>query len=617
MSGHNHLRCCTPSLRNKRSLVQDSPPPGSKENDMSKHIARPNFRARSHAVAAGHYLAAMAGHDVLRDGGNAIDAAAAVAFCLAVLEPHQNGLGGECPMVVHFQGRTMAVSGQGTSPRGLTLDWFREQGISLIPGDGLLPATVPAHVGTWLVMLRDFGTMPLARVLEPAIDLAGTGFAAYPRLCEAIAGARDRFLNEWRSSAETFLRNGAAPEPGDRVQYPAIAETLRRLRNQAARKINRADGVQAAFDWFYKGPAAAAIQDFCASTRSRDATGRDNKGFLTVEDIGRWKPKREDPLSLQYRGVTVHKCGPWSQGPVFLQQLAILSGFDLAAMEQGSVEYLHLLIEAARLAFADREAYYGDPDFDRVPMAKLLSESYNAARRAMIDTHKAAEGLRPGDLSEHVPLPDVSTALPPGAAADIADAHTADTTHLDVVDRHGNCVSATPSGGWLMTSPVIPDLGFPLGTRGQMFYLDPARANCYAPGKRPRTTLSPSLATRDGRPWLVFGTPGGDGQDQWTLQLFLNIVEFGMTAAEAVEAPTVTVQSFPGSFYPRSCTPGLVACESRIPIKTMTALQEMGHEIEVDPAFAHGKPSVIRLLEDGSLEAAITSRAEIGYVTGW
>lgn len=582
---------------------------------MPKHIARPNFRAHSHAVAAGHYLAAMAGHDILREGGNAVDAAAAVAFCLAVLEPHQNGLGGECPMIVHFQGRTVSVSGQGTSPRGLTLDWLREQQIDLIPGDGLLPATVPAHVGSWMLVLREFGSLPLARVLEPAIDLAENGFGAYPGLCDAIAGVRERFLSEWRTSAEVFLRNGESPSPGDRISYPALAETLRLLRNQAGRKINRADGVQAACDWFYKGPAAGIIEDFCKSTMCSDATGQQHAGFLTAQDVGRWKPRLEDPVSYRYRRVTVHKCGPWSQGPVFLQQLALLSGFDIASMEQGSAQYLHLLIEAARLAFADREAYYGDPDFDNPPLAKLLSEPYNSARRALIDSAIAAERLTPGDLSDRVPVPDVNSAITSHPAA--SGAHTGDTTHLDVVDRHGNCVSATPSGGWLMTSPVIPELGFPLGTRGQMFYLDPARANCYQPGKRPRTTLSPALASKDGRPWLVFGTPGGDGQDQWTLQAFLNVVEFGMSCAEAVEAPTVTVQSFPSSFYPRSSTPRLVACESRIPLETLSALEEMGHEVEVDPAYAHGKPSMIMIEGGGALEAAITSRAEVGYVTGW
>ncbi len=581
------------------------------------HLARPDIRARHHAVAAGHYLAAAAGHDILREGGNAADAAACVAFCLVVLEPHQNGLGGECPAIVHFGGKTFAVSGQGTSPAGLTLDWFSQQGMSLIPGDGLLPATVPAHVGTWLLILREFGTLPFARIIDPAIELAEHGYAVYQSLAQAIETEAGRFLGEWPTSAETWLPNGKAPRIGQRLKLPALGETFRRMRNEAGRKSDRVQGLQAACDWFYRGPAASAIESFCAQTAVRDATGSENRGFLTRTDIGSWRAKLEPPAAFCYRGIDVAKCGPWTQGPVFLQQLAILQHFDLRSMGWGTPDYWHTLIEAAKLAFADREAYYGDPDFDEVPTAQLLSEAYNAGRAGLIDASRAAEGLRPGDPYDRRAIPDVSVASPPGAGPSGPAGHTGDTTHLDVVDRWGNCVSATPSGGWLMTSPVIPDLGFALGTRAQMFYLDPSRNNCYAPRKRPRTTLTPAMALRDGRPWLVFGTPGGDGQDQWSLQAFLNVAEFGMGPARAVEAPTITVQSFPSSFYPRHAFERQVACESRIRVDVLKELQGRGHQVEVDQPYAHGKTAMIRLEKDGSLTAAITSRAEIGYVIGW
>lgn len=581
------------------------------------YLPRPNFRARHHAVCAGHYLAAMAAHDLLREGANAADAAAAAAFCLTVLEPHQNGLGGECPVLLHFKGKTVAVSGQGVSPRSLTLEWFRERGVKLIPGDGLLPATVPSHVGTWIHILREYGTMPLGRVLEPAIDLAETGFHIHAGLAEAISGHQERFLSEWPTSAEVFLMDGKAPVKGALLKRPALGETFRRLKNEAARKTDRIQGLQAAYDWFYRGPAAAAMEDFCSRNQFRDDSGLENPGFLTRDDLRTWRPQTGKPVTYDYRGVEVAKCGPWTQGPVFLQQLSLLQQFPVSQMKRRSAPLLHLIIEAAKLAFADREAWYGDPDFDDVPLDALLSERYARRRAELINPERASEGLIPGDPYERRPVPDVSIVSPPDARASGPEGHTGDTTHLDVVDRWGNCVSATPSGGWLLSSPVIPELGFPLGTRGQMFYLDPERNNCYRPGKRPRATLTPSIALQDGRPWLVFGTPGGDGQDQWTLQMFLNIVDFGMDPAEALEAPTITVQSFPSSFYPRRSYAQQVSCESRFRPEVLQELERLGHVVDVVPAYSNGKPSLIRLEEDGSLTAAASSRAEVGYAVGW
>lgn len=573
---------------------------------------RPELHYRSHAAVCGHHLAAIAAHDILKEGGNAVDAAAAAAFCLVVLEPHQNGLGGECPLIVHMGGRTWQVSGQGFSPQSLTLEWFHQRQITLIPGDGLLPATVPSHAGTWLFVLRQFGTLPLGRILEPAIDLAENGFTVYQGLSEAIAGCERRFREQWPSSAAAYLMNGHAPEPGMRLKLPELAETLRALRNAAAGKLDRAQGLQAAYDWFYSGACAQIVEDFCRRSRVLDATGQEHGGFLTRLDMARWKPAIAPPLTYDYHGCTVAKCGPWTQGPVFLQQLALLRGFDLKSMTD--LDYWHTIIECARLAFADREAYYGDPGHDNPPLEALLSEPYNSGRRALVGA-RAVEFALPGNPDGRPVVPNVQIVAAEGRASGPAG-HTGDTTHLDVVDRHGGCVSATPSGGWLMSSPVIPGLGFALGTRGQMFYLDPSRANCYAPHKRPRATLTPSMAFRSGQPWLVFGTPGGDGQDQWTLQAFLNIVERGMPLMEALDAPTVTVRSFPSSFYPRASAPGAVDCESRMPVDVMKGLQERGHEINVVDAFAHGRVSMIQL-DEGGLAAGVSSRSEIGGVAGW
>ncbi len=364
---------------------------------LMSYTARPNIRASSHAVTAGHFLAAVVGHDVLRDGGNAIDAAAAVAFCLVVLEPHQNGLGGECPSLVHFHGKTHAISGQGTSPAALKLEWFREREIMLIPGDGLLPATVPSHVGTWLLMLREFGTMPLARLLEPAIDLAEYGFAVHASLSQAIDECRVRFRAEWPTSADVYLIHDRAPAVGERLKLPSLADTLRRLRNESARKKDRTEGLQAAYDWFYRGPAAAAIEALCSGNKFHDASGLLNPGFLTRDDLASWRPRIEQPIAYEYKDVLVQKCGAWTQGPVFLQQLAILSGFDLRSMGWGTADYWHTLIETAKLAFADREfATYRSVDVTNIinsTLSAVLSGAETDAAAAMASAQAQIDSL--------------------------------------------------------------------------------------------------------------------------------------------------------------------------------------------------------------------------------
>ncbi|MFN3651681.1 MAG: gamma-glutamyltransferase family protein [Armatimonadota bacterium] len=573
---------------------------------------RPVITGRKGVVTAGHYLGAAAGMEILRGGGNAIDAAVATGFCLAVLEPHLNGIAGESPMLIYHAAsrRVVAINGQGTAPAAATIDWFRGQGISLIPGDGLLAATVPSQVSNWLLALEEFGTLPLSAVLPPALELARDGFAMYHGLRRCLLANQQRFRDEWPGSAAVYLPNGRVPEWGDTFRNPQWAETfeaLLRAEREAAHR-GRAAGLEAARDVFYRGAIAERIAEFCRENRFRDATGDEHSGLLAYDDLAGYRSRVEDPVTYDYRGLSVSKCGPWSQGPVFLQQLALLEGYDLPRLGHNSADYIHTVVECAKLAFADRELYYGDPDFAEVPLPRLLSPEYNAARRGLVDPARASLELRPGDAGPR-PLKLI-----------LGDerSYNGDTTHLDVIDAEGNMIAVTPSGSWIQSSPVIPSLGFPLGTRAQMFSLDPAHPNALQPGKRPRTTLTPSLATRDGAPWMVWGTPGGDQQDQWTLQFFLNVVELGMGLQEALDAPTFHSQHFPSSFYPRAQMPGRLVVERRIPEAVRDELRRRGHDVEVTGDWSNGRVLGIRIdPARGLIFGGASPRNETGYAIGW
>jgi gamma-glutamyltranspeptidase/glutathione hydrolase len=382
---------------------------------------------------------------------------------------------------------------------------------------------------------------------------------------------------------------------------------------------SRSAGLKAARDAFYEGPVAERISDFVRETAVRDASGAAHTGFLAYEDLAGYRSRIEEPVSVEYRGLQVHKCGPWTQGPVFLQQLSLLEGFDLRAMGQNSPEYIHTVVECAKLAFADREFYYGDPEFVKVPLDRLLSPEYAAGRRRLVDPARASLELRPGDAGprpSRLILGDLAVDAGP---ATHADGYVGDTTHFDAVDAEGNMIAGTISGAWIPSSPVIPGLGFPLGQRGQMFSLDPEHPNSLRPGKRPRTTLTPSLAYRDGQPWLAFGTPGGDQQDQWTLQFFLNLVDFGMDMQAALDAPTFHSLHFPSSFYPRAQHPGRLVVEGRIPRETRAALEARGHEVVVIGDWEQGGRvmGVQRDAATGFLTGAASPRNETAYTIGW
>jgi gamma-glutamyltranspeptidase / glutathione hydrolase len=575
----------------------------------------PILRGFGGAVAAGHHLAAQVGAQMLADGGNAADAACAMGFALQVLEPHMNGPAGEVPILVHVarEGRTYAISGQGVAPAAATVARFAELGLDPIPGDGLLAATVPAALDAWCLLLARFGTRRLEDVLAPARALATRGFPMYPFLRSVLAFLETRFRAEWPSSAALYL---PLRRIGESQTNPALADFLESLvAAERAATGSRETRIRAARDAFYRGRAAEEIERFLA-TPVRDASGRAHAGLLRADDLARYEGAIEEPVSADYRGGRVWKCGPWSQGPVFLQQLRLLEGFDLARSGAGSAETLHLVIEVAKLAFADREGSYGDPKFADVPLAELLSDSYTEKRRALVDRERASGELRPGlgRLPAGWPRLAAEAAAPslePQAFA--ASRGRGDTTHLDAIDRDGNAVSATPSGAWIPSSPVVPALGFPIGTRAQMFALDPAHPNALAPGKRPRTTLSPSLARlSDGR-LLAFGTPGGDQQDQWTLQFFLNVVDFGARDLQsAIDAPTLHTHHMPDSFYPRTAQPRVVAAESRIAAETLEELERRGHLVRRGRPWEHGRVSAVaRDPGSGLCESAASPRFAI------
>jgi gamma-glutamyltranspeptidase/glutathione hydrolase len=427
---------------------------------------RPTLLGFGGAVSAGHYLATEAGLRMLGEGGNAADAACAMGLALQVLEPHMNGPAGEVPILVYeaASGRVYAISGQGTAPRAATIERMRALGLDLVPGDGLLAATVPAALDAWCLLLERFGTRRFADVAAPARALAERGFPMYPFLRNVLCFVEPRFREEWPGSAALYLPIRAI---GQRQANPGYARLLAEwVEAERAQGGGREAGIRAARDSFYRGRAAEVIERFLA-TPVRDASGRAHSGLLAAADLAEYEGAVEDPVRARYRGAEVFKCPPWTQGPVFLQQLRLLEGFDLAAMGHNGVEALHTWIEAAKLAFADREACYGDPRFAAVPLEELLSDSYTRERRAQIDPERASHQLRPGRgrlpegwrrLARDAPAP-----FEPQAAA--AALGRGDTTQLDVADRHGNLVSATPSGAWIPSSPVIPERSTPTPSR--------------------------------------------------------------------------------------------------------------------------------------------------------
>jgi gamma-glutamyltranspeptidase/glutathione hydrolase len=588
---------------------------------------RPEILGTFGVVTSTHWLASAVGMSMLELGGNAFDAAVATGFVLQIVEPHLNGPGGEVPIILHRAGdeTPRVLCGQGVAPAAATIARFGDLGLKMVPGTGLLPAVVPGAFDAWMLLLRDYGSMTLEQVLAPAIGYAERGFPVVPRVAEAVAPLAGFFKTEWPSSAEVWLPGGQPPKAGNIFATPGMALTYRRILDEAtAAGADRIAQIEAARSAFYKGFVAEAIDRFYASFEAMDTSGRRHRGLLTGDDLADWQASYEDPIGYDYAGYRVYKTGAWGQGPVFLQQLALLKGFDLAAMDPLGPEFVHTLVECGKLAFADRDVFYGDPDFAEVPLETLLSDGYNDARRALVGEY-SSENLRPGEIEDHERRLQVLLELSGCEVTAGADAGEptfidlpeveGDTVHLDVIDRHGNMVSATPSGGWLSSSPVVPELGFGLTTRGQMFWLTDALPSGLAPGKRPRTTLTPTMASRDGAPCLAFGTPGGDQQDQWAMTVFLRHLHHGMNLQAAIDAPLFHSKHAVSSFYPRERYPGVLLMEGRFPESTQHALTDRGHKITVEDDWALGRVCAVGS-GDGLLRAAATPRFMQGYAIG-
>ncbi|MEM1387801.1 MAG: gamma-glutamyltransferase family protein [Pseudomonadota bacterium] len=588
---------------------------------------RPDLLGTFGMVASTHYLASAVGMKLLEAGGRAADAAVGMGFVLNVVEPHLNGPLGEVPALVLSAGQDApeVLCGQGTAPAGATIAHYRGEGLEIVPGSGLLATVIPGAFDAWMVMLRDHGQLSLRAVLEPAIHYASAGHPILARVCAEIAELAPVFETEWPTSAPVWLPGGSAPRPGSLFRNESLGAMLARILREAETKSGREDQIEAARDAFYRGFVAEAIDTYLRDACVIDATGQRHKGVLTADDMAGWQARFEPPLSVDHRGWQVYKPGFWSQGPAQLQALRILEHDTLdAPLDESAV---HLTVEALKRAFADRDTYYGDPDFFDVPAARLLSREHAGAHRQAIGA-SASLALTPGVIEGHEALADAFLAnvaardvAPPGiGAGEPTMAHLTDakrdTVHLDVIDRWGNAVSATPSGGWLKSSPVVPGLGVPLNSRAQMFWLDEGLPTSLGPGRRPRTTLSPSLARGPEGEILCYGTPGGDQQDQWQLALFLRRVHGQMSLQQAIDAPLFFTGHLQSSFYPRGINLGHLMVEPNLGADAIHALRRRGHRVDVAQPWSIGRLTAVERGADTVLRGAATPRLMQAYAIG-
>ncbi len=587
---------------------------------------RPEIDGTFGVCATTHWIGTAIGMAILERGGNAFDAGIAAAFMLQVVEPHLCGPGGDVPALLfdRRRGKAEVICGQGPAPAGATIAHYRDKlGLDIIPGTGLLACCIPGTFETYMLILRDYGTMRLRDVLEPSIHYARTGHPIVERATATIATVKGLFAEHWPTSAAVYLPGGNVPKPGTLFRNPVHAETYVRILKEAeSGGATREQEIERARRAWSHGFVAEAIDNFCRTQEVMDVSGRRHRGVLNGQDMATWTPTIEAPLTLDYGRYTVMKPGPWTQGPVLLQQLAILKGFELEQLSPTDPDFIHLWIEAAKLAYADREVFYGDPKFAQVPMETLLSERYNSDRRRMIGSTASME-QRPGTIEGYGGKVVLKVASGREAIAAGAGEPTVgrmgeskgDTVHIDIIDKDGNMFTATPSGGWLQSSPVIPALGWPLGSRAQMFWLDESHPGALMPGKRPRSSLSVGMALKDGEPHMSWGSPGGDQQDQWNTQFFLRIAHFGMNMQEAIDAPAWHTEHFPASFWPRAARPGVVVIENRVGEATIAELRRRGHKIEVGSDWSEGRLTAASQ-EGVRRKAAANPRGMQGYAAG-
>ncbi|MEV8214593.1 gamma-glutamyltransferase [Leifsonia sp. NPDC077715] len=587
---------------------------------------RPTLQGRFGMSASTHWLATASAQAVLERGGNAFDAAVAGAFVLHVVEPHLNGPGGD--LVALFataeDPTPVVLSGQGPAPAGATRERYLAEGLELVPGAGALAAAVPGAVDAWLLLLKDHGTWELADVLAFALDYAENGHPVLERVCATIRTVAPLFTEHWPTSAERWMPGGRIPEPGEVIVDPAYARVLRGLIAAGSDAESREDRIEAARTEWSTGFVAQAAAAF-VRTPHRHSDGGDHAGVIAEQDFAGYRAHYENAVTLEFRGHTIAKTNAWSQGPALLETLAILDGFaDDERLDPSTELGAHTVLEAQKLAYADRDAYFGDA---RVPVEALLSPEYAASRRELIGDRASAEFL-PGRVPGAEPfLPPLRTEYTPpsGVAAEGVGEPTVsrtgetrgDTCHIDVVDRWGNIVSATPSGGWLQSSPTIPELGFCLGTRLQMTWLEEGSASTLTPGKRPRTTLTPTLVLRDGVPVTALGSPGGDQQDQWQLLYLLRTIVGGYTPQQAIDAPALHTTSIAESFWPRTWVPAGAVVESRLGDEVIAGLEARGHRVTRAGDWTLGRlSSVGRDASTGLLSAAANPRGMQGYAAG-
>ena len=573
---------------------------------------RPSIRGKRYVVSSVHYLATMGGVRILESGGNAADAGVAVGICINVLQPGFTHFGGVAP-IIYCPGSgapVETISGLGRWPQGASIDYFQKYHDGDLP-PGILRTVTPASPDAWLAALARFGTMTFEQVIQPALDLVENGHPVDDQFHAFVSGE----LGGEPSTTAVFNPGGHIPQIGEIFFQKDLANTFKRMIDaERGAGGNRETGIKAARDLIYKGEIAHEIADFHAQ----------EGGLLTYEDLAAFSVRVEPPTHITYKGYDVYTCGPWCQGPTLNMALKILEGVDLQGMGHESADYLHTVIEGMKLAFADREAYFGDPDFVQVPMAGLLDERYAAERRGAIDPQRAASDMPlPGDPWRYHPEPRGENGpyptLDPNRPQPERISHwESDTSYLCVVDEDGNAFSATPSDvvGW---SPVVPGLGFPVSGRGTQMWLDPTHPSCLQPWKRPRLTPNPALVLKDGKPFMPFGCPGGDAQVQGMLQVFLNIIEFGMEPQEAIEAPRVISHSFPNSFWPHGSLPGELTVEARIAPQVRETLRDRGHLVEDDDDWSAGVSRVCAITVDSKTGTRLggADPRSTSYAIGW
>lgn len=584
----------------------------------SAFTTRPTLTGRFGMAASTHWIASASAQAVLERGGNAFDAATAGAFVLHLVEPHLNGPGGDLVGIFATADdpTPTVLMGQGPAPAGATIEHHLSEGLGLVPGSGALAAAIPGAFDAWLLLLRDHGTWELSDVLAFAIDYARYGHPVLERVSATIERIAELFTRHWPTSAALWMPDGTAPAPGSLITNPAWADTLERLANSGG--ATRKERIDAARTQWREGFVAEAIDAF-VRTPHRHSTGGDHAGVIRASDLAGWQASYEPAVTMDFRGVTVAKSGAWGQGPALLQMLGILDGFADSRLDPSNPLGAHTILEVEKLALADRDAYFGDGD---VPLDVLLSPEYLAQRRALV-TDAASHEFRPGRVPGHEPF------LPPLQLGGVKVAGTGeptvarsgetkgDTCHIDVIDRWGNIVAVTPSGGWLQSSPTIPELGFCLGSRLQMTWLTPGTPSSLEPGRRPRTTLTPTLLLQDGRPVGALGSPGGDQQDQWQLLYLLRTIVGGYEPQQAIDAPALHSTSFPDSFWPRTWVPGGAVVEDRLGDALIDSLVARGHVVTRAGDWSLGRISAAGVNPaTGLLYAAANARGNQGYAVG-